>query len=240
MRLSVLYTTRMSDARLHILCGTMLCISALLIGCDDTPVMQESLSGATPIFEEQFDAVDWEQRWQHRYLTRHTEYARVLEDGNPVMEAVSRHAASFLLAPAPFDPAQYQMISWRWTVLEPLEHENLHEKSGSDTAARIGVIFDSAAFSWRKKTINYVWSSALPAGTEVFSAYTKYVGMIVIRDASDVGQWQSESRNLVDDYRRLFSEDPPAGQAVAIMTDSDNSHGTARARFDDIRIYQSQ
>lgn len=41
-------------------------------------------------------------------------------------------------------------------------------------------------------------------------------------------------RNIVDDYRRAFGEDPPHVGAIAIMTDTDNTGETATAWYGDI------
>jgi len=52
----------------------------------------------------------------------------------------------------------------------------------------------------------------------------------------NVGRWVTVRRNLVDDYRMVFGEDPPQAGAVAIMTDTDQTGETAVAYYDDIRL----
>ena len=44
----------------------------------------------------------------------------------------------------------------------------------------------------------------------------------------------TESRNLLDDYRRAFGGDPPRVSGVAVMTDTDNTQESAIAYFGDI------
>jgi hypothetical protein len=50
------------------------------------------------------------------------------------------------------------------------------------------------------------------------------------------GTWVAEERNLCEDYRALFGEDPPEIGAVALMTDTDNTGGEATAYYGDITL----
>jgi hypothetical protein len=59
--------------------------------------------------------------------------------------------------------------------------------------------------------------------------------MIVAASGSDrVGSWQEISRNLLEDYRRAFGEEPGRITAIGIMTDTDNTGGRAQAWYGDI------
>jgi hypothetical protein len=44
----------------------------------------------------------------------------------------------------------------------------------------------------------------------------------------------TEERDLFADYRLLFGTDPPDAEAIAIMTDTDNTGGSAEAWYGDI------
>ena len=48
------------------------------------------------------------------------------------------------------------------------------------------------------------------------------------------GQWHTERRNVLADYRAAFGEDPPPVNGVAIMTDTDNTDGAATAYYGNI------
>ncbi len=85
------------------------------------------------------------------------------------------------------------------------------------------------------RAINYVWANKLPQGASAPSPYTSNA-MIVAVDSGDgkAGQWVSEERNIVEDYRKLFGEDPPKLGAVAIMTDTDDTRDEVTAYYGDI------
>ena len=52
----------------------------------------------------------------------------------------------------------------------------------------------------------------------------------------NVGLWQNVRRNIAEDYRLAFGEEPPKKWRLAIMTDTDNTGGQAMAWYDDIRL----
>ena len=49
-----------------------------------------------------------------------------------------------------------------------------------------------------------------------------------------VRQWLTEMRNIHEDYKQAFGEEPPMISGVAIMTDTDNTRETAIAWYGDI------
>ena len=58
-------------------------------------------------------------------------------------------------------------------------------------------------------TLMYVWSSSAPVGTVIPNPHTKRVQMIVVSSgASGVGKWQTLKRNVAEDYKRAFNEEP--------------------------------
>ena len=59
--------------------------------------------------------------------------------------------------------------------------------------------------------------------------------MIAVESGNEkAGLWLTEERDLRTDYRALFGSEPPEAAAVAIMTDTDNTGGTAEAWYGEI------
>jgi Protein of unknown function (DUF3047) len=54
--------------------------------------------------------------------------------------------------------------------------------------------------------------------------------------AAGVGKWQVLSRNALEDFRRAFGEEPGMLTDVGVLTDTDNTGGTADAWYGDIRF----
>jgi len=51
-----------------------------------------------------------------------------------------------------------------------------------------------------------------------------------------VGLWVNEERNIYEDYKRAFGEEPPLMNGLAIMTDTDNTKERATAYYGDIQF----
>jgi hypothetical protein len=72
-------------------------------------------------------------------------------------------------------------------------------------------------------------------GTAVPNPYTEQVHMIVIESGSaKLNTWITEERNVYEDYKRAFGEEPPMISGIAIMTDTDNTGESAEAYYGDI------
>ena len=63
------------------------------------------------------------------------------------------------------------------------------------------------------------------------------IRMVVVESGKRrLGQWLTYRRNVLEDYRRAFGEDPGDIVAVGVLTDSDNTRQSARALYGDITL----
>ena len=222
--------------------GLIASASGLLsVGCAHAPVTaMPQPAQASPnlgvLFHEPFQRLDPVQ-WREVQVRGRTVYSIDATDGSPSLKAHSQAGASILVHSVEFDVREYPWLSWRWRVDRLVDGENLRRKRGSDASARVYVYFNTKGFPWQKRNLDYVWSRTLPVGTELSSAYTSQSKIIVVESESErAGQWLSAGRNLLDDYRRLFGEEPPKAAAIGLMVDTDNTRSEAIARFDDVLI----
>ena len=188
-------------------------------------------------WRESFDTLSAE-RWRNVVVHGQTAYEAATLDGRACVKATSHAAASILLTPVTFDPDQQASLSWDWRVEQPVAHEALERKNGSDAAARVYVYFDTRGLPWQKRGIDYVWSAHLPVGTVLDSAFSSNSKILVVESGAEhVGQWRHVERNLVEDYARCFGKRaPPNVVAIGLMTDTDNTGGDAVAYFDEVTI----
>ena len=176
------------------------------------------------------------KNWKEKSFKGSTRYEVVQEDGQRCIRATSDASASALYYEIDFDPRDYPFLAWRWKVNNILAKGDETKKEGDDYAARVYVVFPSALF-WRTKAINYIWANKLTAGQAVPNPFTSNACMIAVQSGPTlVGQWMEEKRNLLEDYRKCFGEDPPEAGAVAIMTDTDNTGEKAVAWYGPIRL----
>ena len=174
--------------------------------------------------------------WTAKSFKGETLYRVVAEDGNHVLAADSRDSASGLVYKIDYDPKNWPILTWRWKVEKVLSAGDAHTKAGDDYPARIYVVFPHWFFPLTK-SLNYIWANKLPAGDMVPNPFTANAMMIAVESgAAKAGQWVTERRNIVEDYRRAFGSDPPMVGAIALMTDTDNTGAAVRAWYDDIRL----
>ena len=81
-------------------------------------------------------------------------------------------------------------------------------------------------------TVNYIWSSNAPVGLVVPNPYTDRSMMVVVQSGKkNLNTWVHEERNIYEDYRNAFKEEPPMISGVAIMTDTDDTGESATAYY---------
>lgn len=174
--------------------------------------------------------------WESKSFKGTTEYHLLKENGHTVVKASSRNAASGLIRKLRFLPAKYRFLSWSWKISHTIEGGDERTKSGDDYAARVYVVFPGRYF-WQMKAINYIWANKLAKGNSVPSIYAADSKMVAVESGnSKAGQWITEERDLLADYRQLFGTDPPEAEAIAIMTDTDNTGSSAEAWYGEITL----
>jgi hypothetical protein len=181
-----------------------------------------------------------------------TRYDLVQADSTVVVRARSENGASGLITHKRVDLTQYPILEWRWKVEQLPEEADITQDTTDDSAARIYVTFDYDGlgvidriklmllrrFGYAdapSRALNYVWATHRAPGAAHPSAYTDQIMMLPVRSGTTkVGQWVHERRNVRADYRQVFGDDPPPVNGVALMTDTDNTGGSARALYGDI------
>ena len=186
-------------------------------------------------------------------IERHTTYEVVKDGPVSVVKAVSEASASGLTKAVAIDPHEYPIVRWRWKVENLLQKGNVNRKDGDDYPARLYITFayEPAKVSFGRKlkyqagrvlfgdipigALNYIWDGKSPVGTVVDNAFTDFAKMIVVESGPQrIGTWVEEERNVYEDYRLAFGEEPPAISGVAIMSDTDNTKERAVAYYGDI------
>lgn len=183
-------------------------------------------------------------------------FERVRLDGEPALK-VSTALSYGVLSHAWNGPAP-ATLSWRWRVDQPLAHADLSTKAGDDAALKVCVMFDQpeaqipffqrAGLSLARSvtgqalpsaTLCYVWDARAPEGSSGANPYTARVRYIVLGGpTAALGQWQTHTRRVADDFQRLFGQESPRTPpitTVAVGADSDNTRGHSLAYIRQLR-----
>lgn len=173
--------------------------------------------------------------WESESFSGETRYTIDQQEGRKVLRADANASASGLVKKAEIDLNATPYLHWDWKVDASLPGLNERSKPGDDYAARVYVVVSGGAFFWKTRTLVYVWSGSEPVGTSWKNAYTGNARHIALRSGNaDAGDWVSEKRNVRVDFKNVFGDDIEKLDAVAIMTDTDNSGLSATAWYGDI------
>jgi hypothetical protein len=189
-----------------------------------------------------------------RNIPSHTRYTLVREGEEWVVRAESKASASGLIYPLGADARRTPILRWRWKVENLLAKSDVTRKEGDDYPARIYVAFaydpKRAGFAQRLRYeaarliygeypphagLSYIWESKAPVDTVAPNPFSDRVRMFVVDSgAGRLGQWVEHQRNIHEDYKAAFGEEPPMIAGIAIMTDTDQTAESAVAYYGEI------
>lgn len=173
--------------------------------------------------------------WETEEFSGKTSYELVTIDDRQAIKAISNQSASGLVRKMKVDLTKTPYLNWSWKVDSILNDVNETQKNGDDYAARIYVVISGGIFFWRTRAISYAWASEQPKNTNWPNAFTRNATMVAMESGPELaGQWVTEKRNVLEDIEKLLDIDKTQIDAIAIMTDTDNSKQSATAYYGDI------
>lgn len=132
------------------------------------------------------------------------------------------------------------ILSWKVRAHSLPENANEKVDERNDSVASIYVVFDMgrvALFKKVPKSIRYTWSTTLDKGETTSKLFGNQQIMVIKSGFEDTGKWITFERNIVEDYRRMFGDDPPKTPlAILILSDGDSTGSFVKADFDDLKL----
>lgn len=174
--------------------------------------------------------------WEQKSAEGETQYYLETMGDLTVLKANSQASASGLFKEQLIDLEKTPFINWSWRIANRLNGLIEQSKAGDDYAARLYVVVKGGLAFWQTKAINYVWASNTAKETIWPNAYAgEKLMMLALRGPeAAVNIWLTEKRNVRADLHKLFGEDIRYIDAVALMTDTDNSQSQVSAFYGDI------
>jgi hypothetical protein len=184
-----------------------------------------------------------------------TRYELVEVDGAVALAAEAVEGGSGLYRKIRIDPRRHPLIEFRWRVPAREAGESaLQEAARASPMMRISLAFhgDPAKLDFDDRTklrlakmltvnglpyasLLYIWKLGDPAGAVLRSPHTDRVRYVVAETGTaHVGQWVTLRRNVLEDYRHAFGEEPGDIVAVGLMTDPGDDGSPRRGYYGDI------
>ena len=223
----------------------MLALCLVLSACSTVPATQPA-----PALGEAFKG------WSLRELPgkRPTLYGTAQRDGRSCLLAQADNSASLLRRHLALQPAAVGEVSFDWWIERVDPKSTVADGDTDDAAARLVLGFDGdeARLSMRNRmlfelartlmgeappyaTLVYVWDAKAPEGSVHVNERSDRIREIVVGSGvKPTAAWLRFHRNVVEDFKLAFGEEPGALIGAGFMTDADNSKGSARACYGDL------
>lgn len=136
-----------------------------------------------------------------------------------------------------WEPSKHPQFSWKWRAQTLPKGANENDYRTNDSACGIYVVFGG----YTGNILKYVWSTSAPANSIIPKEPGKFYIIVLQSGKKNVGTWQAESVNVVEDYKKVFKEDPsrlPSG--FGLLTDGNAVHAPASCDYDDFKIAASK
>jgi hypothetical protein len=182
-------------------------------------------------FSTGVDNVGLPKGWQLKERSGKADFS-VVKDGD--LNAVRFRSAntSFSLEKeANVNLKQFPVLTWKWKVTKLPAGGDFRRSKTDDQAAQLFLAFS------KTRAIVYIWDTTAPQGTAGNAAAPFFMSIkaVVIRSgAADMGKWVTEVRNVYDDYKKLFGEEPASVVGVRLQINSQHTNTSAESYFADV------
>jgi len=125
----------------------------------------------------------------------------------------------------------FPILSWKWKVTKLPAGGDFRKSRTDDQAAQLFVAFT------KTKAIVYIWDTSAPQGLmeDTTPVPFMHVKVVVVRSGSaGIGTWITETRNVYDDYRRLFGDDPGPVNGMRLQINAQHTGTSAESYFADV------
>lgn len=158
------------------------------------------------------------------------------QGGRKAIQLKSANDSSTISKEVKVDVKTWPIVQWSWQVVTLPKGGDARKSATDDEAAQIYVTFPRFPSAVRSRIISYIWDTTAPVGSIFKSEKTGLVTYVVVRSGpADLGKWLTESRNVLEDYKKIYGEAPAEDVgAISIAIDSNDTNSTAESYFGEI------
>jgi len=160
----------------------------------------------------------------------------VVDNGKKVIHLKSDGDSSAIAKEVKVDAKAWPIVQWTWKAVKLPKGGDARKSATDDEAAQVYVAFPRFPSAVRSRIISYIWDTTAPVGSVFKSEKTGLVTYIVVRSGpADLGKWFTESRNVLEDYKKIYGEAPTEEiGGLSLLIDSNDTHSSAESYFGEI------
>ncbi|HAS53790.1 MAG: hypothetical protein A2X56_15115 [Nitrospirae bacterium GWC2_57_13] len=171
--------------------------------------------------------------WQLKEKSGKAEFG-VVQDGDlHALRLRSADTSYSIQKSVDLDVKQHPILTWKWKVTKLPAGGDFRKSKTDDQAAQLFLAFS------KTKAIVYIWDTSAPQGLMKDAPAPPFMRIkaVVVRSGpAETGKWISEKRNVYDDYRKLYGQDPPPIQGVRLQINSQHTETSAESYFADVAL----
>jgi hypothetical protein len=174
--------------------------------------------------------------WQLKEKSGKADLAVVKDEGTSAVRLRSAATSFSLQKEVHVDLRRFPVLTWKWKVTKLPEGGDFRKSDADDQAAQLFLAFS------KTRAIVYIWDTSAPQGTMGNAAAPFFMSIkaVVVRSGrTGTGAWITETRNVYDDYRRLFHEEPGEINGVRLQINSQYTGTAAESFFADV-VFKKQ
>jgi hypothetical protein len=207
---------------------------AMLIGI----VGERSFCAAEEVIILGKDKTEALAEWHKPVLVGNGNWKVVNDSGEQVVKLRTESSSFALDKSITVDLKRTPYLEWEWKGTVLPRGGNFASPEADDQAGQLLVVFHKTFFE-RRKVLAYIWDSTAPKGTIGAAAgplYLNVKAIVVESGYSQIGKWQLEKRNVVEDFRAAFGVTPDHAVAIRIQINSQHTKSDAEIFWKTIRF----
>ena len=175
-------------------------------------------------------------RWQQVKFGSPTDYHVVQDRTNFFLQAVADKTCSAFSVKLNIKPPPELTLRWHWKIDYAPTNGSERVTARFDHAARVFIAFDT--FIGTPRSLNYMWANEEKVGTILAHPLSGRTQLIMVESGnSRAGQWLSEERDVVADWKNAFGKRKmPKIIGIGVLTDGDSLGCKLTADYADIEL----
>jgi Protein of unknown function (DUF3047) len=169
--------------------------------------------------------------WKLKESSGKADISIVQEGSIHALRLRSKDSSFSLQKSVAVNPQEYPLLSWKWKVTRLPDGGDFRKHSSDDQAAQLFLGFSNS------NIIVYIWDSSAPKGLteDAWSPPFMTIKAVVVRSGHhETGKWITETRNVYEDYRKIFGEEPPKIAGLRLQINSQHTESSGESFFADI------
>ncbi len=169
--------------------------------------------------------------WQLKEKSGKADFAVVQDEGISALRLRSADTSFSLQKEVHVDLKQLPILTWKWKVTKMPAGGDFRKSGTDDQAAQLFVAFT------KTKSIVYIWDTSAPQGLmeDTTPVPFMHVKVVVVRSGpAGMGKWITETRNVYEDYMKLFGDEPPPVSGMRLQINSQHTGTSAESYFADV------